>query len=181
MRSFRCMDDCMDGRALVLGGGGVTGIAWETGLIAGLAGLGIDLAAADVIIGTSAGSVVGTDIACGQEPEALYQAQLAPSAPEPAARIGWDFGIPRLPSAGLRRHVLAAADDSHQAAGPFTRFCFDQNSASIGATVTRSFTASASCRSSVIKASASSWVRATYSASNVSGQPSWSATSHAAS
>src|SRR5208283_3233364 len=44
---------------------------------------------------------------------------------------------------------------------------FDQNSASIGATVTRSFTASASCRSSVIKASAWSWVRATYSASNV--------------
>src|ERR1700722_3697003 len=81
----------MDRRALVLAGGGVTGIAWETGLIAGLAGLGIDLAAADVIIGTSAGSVVGTDIASGQELEALYQAQLAPPAPEPAARISWDF------------------------------------------------------------------------------------------
>ena len=63
----------MDRRALVLGGGGVTGIAWETGLIAGLAELGIDLAAADVIIGTSAGSVVGADITSGQEPEALYQ------------------------------------------------------------------------------------------------------------
>src|ERR1700759_1084042 len=49
----------MDRRALVLGGGGVTGIAWETGLIAGLAGLGIDLAAADVIIGTSAGRLGG--------------------------------------------------------------------------------------------------------------------------
>ena len=81
----------MDRRALVLGGGGVTGIAWETGLIAGLAGLDIDLAAADVIIGTSAGSVVGADIASGQEFEALYQAQLAPPAPEPPARIGWDF------------------------------------------------------------------------------------------
>ena len=79
----------MDRRALILGGGGVTGIAWETGLIAGLAGLGIDLAAADVIIGTSAGSLVGTDIASGQELEALYQAQLAPPAPEPAARMGW--------------------------------------------------------------------------------------------
>jgi NTE family protein len=81
----------MDRRALVLGGGGVTGIAWATGLIAGLAGLGIDLAAADLIFGTSAGSVVGTDIAFGQEIEALYQARLAPPAPEPAARIGWDF------------------------------------------------------------------------------------------
>ena len=75
--------------ALVLGGGGVTGIAWETGLLAGLAELGIDLAAADVIIGTSAGSVVGTDIASGQQLEVLYQAQLAPPAPEPAARMGW--------------------------------------------------------------------------------------------
>ena len=81
----------MDRRALVLGGGGVTGIAWETGLIAGLAGLDIDLAAADVIIGTSAGSVVGADIASGQEFEALYQAQLAPPGSEPAARIGWGF------------------------------------------------------------------------------------------
>ena len=79
----------MDGRALVLGGGGVTGIAWEIGVIAGLAGQGIDLAAADVVIGTSAGSVAGVDIASGQEPEALYQAQLAPPDPEPAARIGW--------------------------------------------------------------------------------------------
>jgi NTE family protein len=79
----------MGRRALVLGGGGVTGIAWETGLMAGLAELGIDLAAADVIIGTSAGSVVGADIASGQQLEALYQAQLAPPAPEPAARMGW--------------------------------------------------------------------------------------------
>ena len=57
--------------------------------MAGLAELGIDLAAADVIIGTSAGSVVGTDIASGQELEALYQAQLAPPAAEPAARMSW--------------------------------------------------------------------------------------------
>jgi hypothetical protein len=42
----------------------------------------------------------------------------------------------------------------------------------MGAIVTRSFTASARCRSSVISASAWSWVRATYSASKVSGHPS---------
>jgi Patatin-like phospholipase len=84
-----CTREVMDRRALVLGGGGVTGIAWETGVIAGLADQGIDLAAAEVIIGTSAGSVVGADIACGREPETLYRAQLAPPDPEPAARIGW--------------------------------------------------------------------------------------------
>jgi NTE family protein len=77
----------LDGRALVLGGGGVTGIAWETGLLAGLAELGIDLAAADVIIGTSAGSVVGADIAAGQELAALYRAQLAPPAYGRTARL----------------------------------------------------------------------------------------------
>jgi NTE family protein len=85
------MKTVMDKCALVLGGGGITGIAWETGLIAGLAGLGVDLAAANVIIGTSAGSVVGAGIASGQSLEALYQAELAPSAPGPAFRIGWDF------------------------------------------------------------------------------------------
>ncbi|PZM97546.1 MAG: patatin [Actinobacteria bacterium] len=50
-------------RALVLGGGGITGIAWEIGVLAGLRDAGVDLAAADVIIGTSAGSVVGALVA----------------------------------------------------------------------------------------------------------------------
>jgi NTE family protein len=56
-----------------------------------------------VIIGTSAGSVVGADITSGQELEALYQAQLEPPAPEPAARIGWDFIGRLLWDAGTSR------------------------------------------------------------------------------
>lgn len=51
---------------LVLGGGGVVGIAWEVGVLAGLQRAGaLDPAAADVIVGTSAGSVVGTRLALG--------------------------------------------------------------------------------------------------------------------
>jgi NTE family protein len=46
--------------ALVLGGGGVAGIAWEAGIVDGLRRAGTDLGAADLIVGTSAGSVVGT-------------------------------------------------------------------------------------------------------------------------
>jgi NTE family protein len=46
--------------ALVLGGGGIAGIAWEAGIIDGLRQAGTDLGAADLIVGTSAGSVVGT-------------------------------------------------------------------------------------------------------------------------
>lgn len=67
-------------RALVLGGGGVAGIAWATGIAAGLARQGVDIAQADVVIGTSAGSVVGAQLACGAEPEALLAQQLAPPA-----------------------------------------------------------------------------------------------------
>ncbi len=54
-------------RALVLGGGGPVGIGWEAGLILGLADAGVDLAPADLILGTSAGSVVGAQLAAGQD------------------------------------------------------------------------------------------------------------------
>jgi len=61
----------MSTRALVLGGGGPVGIAWEAGMIAGLAEAGIDLAAADFILGTSAGSVVGAQLAMGRTAASL--------------------------------------------------------------------------------------------------------------
>src|SRR4051812_6621197 len=63
-------------RALVLGGGGPVGIAWESGLVAGLADQGVLLAEADLIVGTSAGSVVGAQLALGRDPAALVAAQL---------------------------------------------------------------------------------------------------------
>lgn len=68
----------MTKRALVLGGGGTVGIAWETGVINGLRDAGVDIANADLIIGTSAGSVVGTQVALGMPLEGLLGAQLAP-------------------------------------------------------------------------------------------------------
>jgi len=55
-------------RALVLGGGGPVGIAWEAGLLAGLAEGGVHAADADSIMGTSAGSVVGALLAMGRAP-----------------------------------------------------------------------------------------------------------------
>jgi NTE family protein len=75
-------------RALVLGGGGVTGIAWETGLLAGLAEAGIDLTSADLVVGTSAGSVVGAQILSGASVKDLYAAQLAEPRVEVAAKVG---------------------------------------------------------------------------------------------
>jgi len=77
----------MQERALVLGGGGVTGVAWEIGLLAGLADLGVDLTDADLVVGTSAGSVVGADVTCGVSLAELFQTQLAPPAGEIADRL----------------------------------------------------------------------------------------------
>lgn len=51
----------------MLGGGGITGLAWETGLLAGLAERGADLAGAIDVLGTSAGSLVGSWISTGQD------------------------------------------------------------------------------------------------------------------
>jgi NTE family protein len=55
----------MTTRALVLGGGGLAGIAWEAGLLAGFADAGVDVAGADFVLGTSAGSVIATQVATG--------------------------------------------------------------------------------------------------------------------
>ena len=74
--------------ALVLGGGGVTGIAWETGLLAGLAQAGLSLSSADVVVGTSAGSVVGAQILSGATLEDLYAEQLKDATGEIGAKIG---------------------------------------------------------------------------------------------
>src|SRR5690242_9491041 len=63
--------------ALVLAGGGAAGNAWEIGLVAGLWDAGIDVADADLIVGTSAGSTVAAQITSGAPPIALYAAILA--------------------------------------------------------------------------------------------------------
>lgn len=64
--------------SLVLGGGGVIGVAWETGIATGLLEGGFDPRTADAIVGTSAGAMVGAQLASGRMPD-------APSAPTSGA------------------------------------------------------------------------------------------------
>ena len=78
----------MASRALVLGGGGVTGVAWELGLLAGLAEAGLDLTDADLFVGTSAGSVVAAQVTSPTPLVELYERQLASVGSEIAARLG---------------------------------------------------------------------------------------------
>jgi NTE family protein len=66
-------------RALVLGGGGVAGIAWMTGLLAGLADAGQDVTEADLLVGTSAGSVVAAQVGSGLSLDALFARQTEPA------------------------------------------------------------------------------------------------------
>lgn len=71
---------------LVLAGGGVAGIAWETGFLLGVQDKSPDAAAAlltaDVFIGTSAGSTVSAQIAGGATLQELFDAQTAEATGE---------------------------------------------------------------------------------------------------
>jgi NTE family protein len=73
----------MTKRALVLGGGGPLAIAWETGLLAGLDASGLDLSGLDLILGTSAGSFVGAQLAMGRAPAKMAQILMRPGRPGP--------------------------------------------------------------------------------------------------
>ncbi|HSU01202.1 MAG TPA: patatin-like phospholipase family protein [Nocardioides sp.] len=73
--------------ALVLGGGGITGIAWEIGILTGLAEAGVDLTDADIVVGTSAGSVVGAQVTNGTPLADLYAGQLEPPDAELGGRM----------------------------------------------------------------------------------------------
>ncbi len=105
----------MTTRALVLGGGGITGIAWETGLLAGLAAEGVDLTGADRVIGTSAGSIVGAQITSDIALEELYRRQLLP--PD-------QLGDDSAPLASMSPRVwLSYAASMVQSRGNVERFC----------------------------------------------------------
>jgi NTE family protein len=63
--------------ALVLGGGGIAGVAWEIGVLAGLRRAGVDVTDADLVIGTSAGSIVGALLTGGVDLEDAVSSQRA--------------------------------------------------------------------------------------------------------
>ena len=65
----------------MLAGGGLAGIAWETGLLLGIADLAPDAARAlldaDVLLGTSAGATVAAQIGSGTGLDTLFAAQVS--------------------------------------------------------------------------------------------------------
>jgi NTE family protein len=105
-------------RALVLGGGGVTGIAWEIGVLAGLTASGVDLTKADAVIGTSAGAFVGVAVASGYDLESLAAAQSQPQSDEISVAASQEtiaawfsaFGAGDAASVGAAFGEIAKAD-----------------------------------------------------------------------
>src|SRR4051794_7065306 len=100
-------------RALVLGGGGSTGNAWEIGVIAGLFDAGLDVTEADLIIGTSAGSTAAAQITSATPTELL--AAILTAAPPRTHPV--ESGGARPAAAAVAEHMertdklIAAAAD----------------------------------------------------------------------
>ncbi|GAA3450133.1 patatin-like phospholipase family protein [Dactylosporangium matsuzakiense] len=107
----------MQRTALVLGAGGITGVAWQLGILIGLHDRGLDLARADLILGTSAGAMTGALIAAFGDPRtaAAVEAPLGPA--DPPLEADWSlgpiaFGLLQdesLDPADMRRQIGAIA------------------------------------------------------------------------
>jgi NTE family protein len=97
--------------ALVLGGGGAAGNAWQIGIIAGLAEAGLDMTeAADLVIGTSSGSTSAAQVRSGITPAELLASILS----GPVQPVGQNQKAPSLPMAAVfeRMRAIGAAATS---------------------------------------------------------------------
>jgi NTE family protein len=110
-----------NGQALVLGGGGVAGISWITGLLAGLAEAGQDVTGADVVIGTSAGANVAAQLGSGLSLDELFARQVDPAlqSRELMAVVDWDkFAV------DIEPYTAGASTQAERMIG-FGRFALD--------------------------------------------------------
>lgn len=120
-------------RALVLAGGGVAGIAWELGVLRGLQDSDPDLAArviaADLVIGTSAGSAVAAQITSGTPLDDLYQTQLSAESAEIEVELDMEELLARFTAAmagaasreEVQRNIGAMALDTKTVPEPARR------------------------------------------------------------
>jgi len=99
----------MTRRGIVLGGGGVLGGTWAVGALCALEDrLGIRTNDADVIVGTSAGSVIASLLGCGVTPNELKQHYRGEEIQQgPLAGYDWDPGTATGGSRPARPRALA--------------------------------------------------------------------------
>ncbi len=101
----------------MLAGGGIAGIAWETGVLRGIADESPAAARllldSDVLVGTSAGSAVAAQIGSGRSLDELYDRQVAESSPEIDSGVDVD-DITDLFLATLREPYDSSLDRKRQ-------------------------------------------------------------------
>jgi NTE family protein len=102
--------------ALVLGAGGLGGLAWEVGLLAGLAAEGVDVTTAGLVVGTSAGATVGAQLTGGIPVAELYRRQLDPASPERRVAVDHEALRPHLAALAEEVRAGAARDERRQRA-----------------------------------------------------------------
>ena len=96
--------------ALVLGGGGAAGQAWQIGVIAGLAEAGLDLTeAADLVIGTSSGSTTAAQVRSGIPAAELLASVLSPPVQPAGQNREQSPSLPRATVFERMRAIGAAA------------------------------------------------------------------------
>jgi NTE family protein len=112
-------------RALVLGGGGPVGIAWQSGLVVGLTSRGVDLTVADLILGTSAGSNVGARLALGHDLATVVDVAAVRRVSDHSERVSTSSMEDRL--GGLMEVMIEAASitDREAARAHIGRFAID--------------------------------------------------------
>jgi NTE family protein len=96
--------------ALVLGGGGVAGIAWITGVLAGLADAGHDVTGADLFVGTSAGATVAAQLGSGLGLEELYARQTVAELQAPEIMVDLDLDTFRSQIAAVVANAASVPD-----------------------------------------------------------------------
>lgn len=117
-----------------MSGGGPLAVAWEAGLLAGLASEGVSFADAQFVLGTSAGAIVGAQLCKGVPPHAIADPIIAesrgiaspgrppPFDPKASAVLPELFRRAQMPSpnpaavrAEIGAHALAVAPESEEA------------------------------------------------------------------
>src|ERR1700726_3470149 len=104
--------------ALVLGGGGAAGNAWEIGVIAGLAEAGLDMTeAADLVVGTSAGATTAAQVRSGIPAAELLASVLSP----PVQPVGQNPQRPQSPPMAALFERMRAIGAAATSAGDLQR------------------------------------------------------------
>jgi NTE family protein len=119
--------------AVVLGPGGPVGTAWLAGLAAGLGRAGVDLGAADLLVGTSAGAIVAAILAHGGDLDRLAALPARTdhdggvrTDPAALAEVFATLGDAGLDRAGALRRIgrLAVTADTGSEAAAIARMRF---------------------------------------------------------